>query len=112
LCRVYWELRDHLGNFVTIISPGARVKGKGSIAGVGVADGVPDGVEGCDSGVVYVGEALVVATGVAVFVGVVDEGGGVEGLVDVAYVVDNESECERLLVLFSREVSYNTLIVD
>jgi len=49
-------------------------------------------VESGDAAVVHVGEVLVVATGVAVGVGVVDEGGGVEGLMDVAYVVDNQSE--------------------
>lgn len=54
---------------------------------------------------------LVVATSVSSGVGVVDLGSGVERLMHIAYVVDNEAEGKRFLVLLRVEMLCNQLVV-
>lgn len=99
---------DRLGSF-SVPGPIRRGHGKVNVATVGIGKRVPHGVQvGCTANV---GQVLEVATGITVGVAIRNLGGSVEGLVDIASVVDNQAESERSGVLLIREVVLNSLVV-
>lgn len=80
------------------------------VATVVVRDGVPDGVQ--VAGTADVGDPLGVAAAVAGGELLVDAGDSVQRLVDVAHVVNNETEGEGLGLVGIGEVLGDLLVVD
>mmetsp|Transcript_14374 Transcript_14374/g.17151 ORF Transcript_14374/g.17151 Transcript_14374/m.17151 type:complete len:283 (+) Transcript_14374:303-1151(+) len=95
--RVNGVVLGEVGNLGGVPVPVLVAQGSVRVAGVGVDDGVPDGVEVLDAVDAWV-DPLGVATAVALGVLVGDARDSVEGLVNIANVVNDEAESEGNLV--------------